>query len=363
MQRKICFVGLSNIQAVPYLDKYIKLLKCEYDIIYWDRKGIEEDCGAINHYVMKYAINTDATQLEKAVGYYKFKRYAQRILRRENYKGVILLSGNIAVLLRKTLKKKYKNKYIVDIRDYFKESNKWYFKAEKDVLDNSALAVISSNAFKIFLPEHKYYIIHNSQDITREQVGQFRMKDKRKNKQIVISCIGAIRFINQFKKVLEYFANDNRFLIRFIGYGADELKNFCEERNISNVYLHDRFPPEKTLDYYYDTDIIMNLYGNNTPLLDYALSNKLYYAAQLGIPILVCPKTYMEEIAVGNGFGFTLNLDDESMSDKLYEYYRSIDWEKFYKNCDNFIQQVVEDNNIFSEAVKSFLVKLENAEG
>ena len=95
MKKRICFVGLSNIQAAPYLYKYIKLLKCEYDIIYWDRKGIDEDCGAINHYAMRYVINADATQLDKAVGYFKFRRYAQRILRKEKYDGVILLSGNV----------------------------------------------------------------------------------------------------------------------------------------------------------------------------------------------------------------------------------------------------------------------------
>jgi len=354
MGKKICFVGLSNIQAVPYLYKYVKLLKCEYDIIYWDRKGIDEDCGAVNHYPMKYVIKANATQIDKAIGYLKFKKYAQRILKKENYDGVILLSGNIAVLLRKILKKKYNNRYIVDIRDYYKESNKWYFNAEKDVLDNSAMAVISSKAFKTFLPEHEYHVVHNSQNITREQIEKFRNRSKKIDEQIVISCIGGIRFFEQFKKVLLYFANDNRFLIRFIGYGANVLRDFCEENSIYNVYLHDRFPPEKTLNFYYDTDIIMNLYGNNTPLLDYALSNKLYYAAQLGIPILVCQNTFMEEVAVSNGFGFTFDLEDETMKDTLYKYYNTMNWNEFYKKCDEFMIEVENDELQFREGVNKF---------
>ena len=297
-------------------------MNCQYDIVYWDRKDIIEGCGATNHYAMKYFLKVNASQFEKLKGYLKFRRYAVRVLKNEKYDGVILLSGNVAVLLKKILKKKYKKKYIVDIRDYYKESQKWYFNAEKDVLDSSGMAVISSKAFTKFLPCHKYYVVHNSHNITTSQINEFRAKrKKKKGEPVVISCIGGMRFFEQYKKILTYFANDDRFLVAFIGYGSNFLKKFCKEEMINNVYIHDGFPPEKTLDFYYNTDIVMNLYGNNTPLLDYALSNKLYYAAQLGLPILVCPNTYMEEVAVGNGFGFSLDLEDTTMRDKLYDYY------------------------------------------
>ncbi len=354
-KKKICFVGLSNIQAAPYLYKYIELLDNEYDIVYWDRKDIDENCGATNHYSMKYPIKADASKIKRLKGYLKFRKFASKILKNESYDGVILLTGNVAVLLGHILKKKYEGRYIVDIRDYYKENNKWYFNAEKDVLDSSAMAVISSKAFKTFLPERKYYVVHNSQNITKEQVNIFRAREKKKDKQLVISCIGGMRFFEQYKRVLACFANDNRFLIQFIGSGSNILKKYCEENNITNVYLHDRFPPRKTLDFYYDADIIMNLYGNNTPLLDYALSNKLYYAAQLGIPILVCPDTYMEEVAVSNGFGFTFDLEDETMRDKLYEYYHLVDWDKLYQNCDKFMEEVYAEEEEFKNAVKSFL--------
>ena len=353
-RKKICFVGLSNIQAVPYLYKYINLLKCEYDIVYWDRKGINENCGAINHYALNYTIKANASQIQKAIGYLKFRRFASHILKEKNYDGVILLSGNVAVLLRKILKKKYCKKYLVDIRDYYKESQKWYYNAEKDVIENSAMAVISSKAYKTFLPKHKYYIVHNSQNITRKQIEQYRSRNKINSNSIVISCIGGMRFFEQYKKVLLYFANDERYQLRFIGYGSNILKEFCKKNKITNVYLHDRFSPEKTLSFYYDTDIVMNLYGNNTPLLDYLLSNKLYYSAQLGIPILVCPNTYMEEVTVSNGFGFTFDLENESMRDKLYQYYKSIEWDDLYKNCDKFMEIVYEEEKEFYVGLNNF---------
>ena len=80
-KKKICFVGLSNIQAAPYLYKYIELLDNEYDIVYWDRKDIDENCGATNHYSMKYPIKADASKIKRLKGYLKFRNFASKILK------------------------------------------------------------------------------------------------------------------------------------------------------------------------------------------------------------------------------------------------------------------------------------------
>lgn len=127
---------------------------------------------------------------------------------------------------------------------------------------------------------------------------------------------------------------------------------------MNNVELIDRFPPEKTLNYYYETDIIYNLYGNKTPLLDYALSNKLYYAAKLKTPIIVCPNTYMEEISKGYGFGFTFDINNPEECDNLFEYYKSINWHDFNYNCNNFIRKINKDNENFNCAISNFVERI-----
>ena len=84
----------------------------------------------------------------------------------------------------------------------------------------------------------------------------------------------------------------------------------------------------------------MNLYGNHTPLLDYALSNKLYFAALLYKPILVCEDTYMEKVSIENGFGFVLPMKDESEKDYLVSYVQNLDRKKLIKNCDSFMDRI-----------------------
>ena len=316
-KKKICFISLGNIYLCPYISKYISLIECDYDVIYWDRHRVEEDINAKQVYAFRYEMDEGKNKLNKLIGYLKFRRYAFYIINKNDYDGVILLHTSGGILLHSILKRRYKDKYIVDIRDYTMENNPLFFIMEKSLIDNSALAVISSKGYESFLPLHNYVLVHNDSFIDENIISKFEIKDKKKDR-IVISYIGLIRFHDQNKRVILKFKNDSRFILRFIGKDAYALKEFCEKNQVDNVELIGRFTPEKTLEYYYETDIIYNLYGNKTPLLDYALSNKLYYAAKLKMPILVCPATYIEEVSKKYGFGFTFKLDDPNACDDLF---------------------------------------------
>ncbi|MGD7053943.1 glycosyltransferase family protein [Sutcliffiella horikoshii] len=354
-KKKVCFITTRNIFNTTCLPRYAKILNDDFDIIYWDQHGIEENCGANNHYKFEYKMPYGKGKLKKAIGYLKFKNFAINIIKKNKYDSLILLPTQTGLLFSKLLMTKYKGRFILDIRDYTAENNILIYQLEKKVIHSSGITVITSPAYKTFLPKHEYLISHNITKIDQEVINMYRKRTNIDKEKIVISCIGSIRFIDQFKKVIQSFANDDRFELRFIGRGSENLNDYCMEKSIKNVMLKGRFNSEDTIGYYLDTDIIMNLYGNNNPFLDYALSNKLYYAATLGIPILVCPNTYMEDVTVSNGFGFTYDLDNPQMSDKLYEYYQSIDWDKFYNKSDKYMESVNMDENIFMKSIRDFI--------
>jgi hypothetical protein len=356
-KKRICFITLSNLYLCPYISKYISLIDCDYDIIYWDRHGIDENMGAKEVFPFRYEMDENQGKLKKISGYLKFRKYAIDIIKKKNYDGVILLQTSVGILLQKILTKKFSGKYIVDVRDYTMEKNKIFFSLVKNLINKSANTVISSKGYKSFLPEYEYTIVHNDIKIDKDTIVRFE-KRKRNKERVVISYIGLIRFNDQNKRIILKFKDDDRFLLRFIGKGANSLKKFCLDNNITNVELIDRFPPEKTLEYYYDTDIIYNLYGNNSPLLDYALSNKLYYAAKLRMPIIVCPDTYMEEVCTQFGFGFVFKLQDMNACTDLFNYYQSINWSIFEQKCQRFIRLVEEENEVFNDMVKKYINKL-----
>lgn len=354
-RKRICFVLLTNIYLCPYLEKYISTIGCDYDIVYWNRHNIEEKTNAKKQYAFNYFMGENKSKISKLIGYIKFRAFSRRILQDSHYNGVIVLTTSAGILLKSILRKKYRNKYIVDIRDYTLEKSLVFLKLEKALIYNSAFSVISSMGYLKFLPEYENYILtHNNLDISESCLR--RIRDRKDNERpIVISYIGLIRFNKQNKRIIDMFGDDERFIIRFIGKGALELKEYCKDNMAKNVEFIDWFPPEQTLDYYYETDLICNLYGNNTPLLDYALSNKLYYAAMLHIPILVSPDTFMAEISTNYGFGYVLPLEKESEKDNLYSYYKNINWDDFTQKCEVFNRKVTVDNILFKDKVRGFI--------
>ncbi len=358
--KKICFISLDNIFLVPYFNNYKEILKNHrYDLIFWN-KNIESDTDNLAQnnendiFIFNYKINGNENKFYKLIGYIKFRNFIYRKLKKNNYDKIVLLQGQLTVLLASILLKKYKSKYIVEIRDYFMESNKIYYFIEKKVLEKSGLCIISSEKFKEFLPKLNYFIIHNFSKFNNIKINYDG------NSSIVISNIGLIRFNEQNLKFINLFQGDSRFRIRFIGKGANNLKILAEKRNynLKNIEFIDKFSPKETQKYIEETDIIFNLYGNNTPLLDYALSNKLYYSAQFLKPVLVCKGTAMEDIAVKKyNFGFTFDMEKKEEKERLYYYYKNIKLKTLKQNCDLFLKKVEEENSKTILEMENFLLE------
>ncbi|NDI34880.1 glycosyltransferase family 4 protein [Chengkuizengella sediminis] len=355
-KRKFCFVFMGNLYLCPYISRYLKGNEFDYDIIYWNRDDINEKSNAQNIYSLNYSLSPEDSKFRKLKGYWIFKKFAERILREKDYDGVILLQTAAGVLLQSLLRRKYFKKYVLDIRDYTLEKYKLFYTIEEKVIKASNMTVISSEGYKNFLPTSEYVVLHNNRLLDVNHVLKIRSRKNNKRK-IVIAFIGYVNYQDQHKKLLNLLKNDNRFELHFIGKQAERLIPFCRENNIDNVKIEGQFPPENILNYYEDVDIIHNLYGNNTPVLDYALSNKLYFAAEFRMPILVCSGTYMEKESKEYGFGYTFNMDNSNVADDLYDYYVNIDWLKINQGCNAFLDKVKRDNVKFEFLFKKFVVK------
>ena len=111
---KICFVTMGNLYLCPYIESYIKNLKVDYDIIYWDRDNIEEETNARNMYKFSSPAKVSRDRglsglVKKVRGYFGFYRFANKVLKENNYSTVILLQTLAGMLTSRTLLKKYNN--------------------------------------------------------------------------------------------------------------------------------------------------------------------------------------------------------------------------------------------------------------
>lgn len=354
MSLTCCFIFPGNVFSTPYLQRYLDLFEGTYDFISWNAACIDENTNARKHYRLNYRFTPSDSKIHKLLGYAKFKWFATNILRRNDYDHVVCLTGNAAVLLSRILITKYRKRYIVDIRDYYKEHITLYRKAQECVLASCGLSVISSLAFKSFLPTRDYVLVNNITRFKPEEIEYMRNRTH-ENLPIVLSCIGNNRFLEQNKRIITAFANDTRFELRFIGAGSDNLAAFCQDNGFTNVKLIDRFPPQDTAKFYMDSDMILSLYGNDSPSLKYALSNKIYYAAQAGIPILVCSGTYMETVSQKYGIGFTVDLENKQCADRLFVEYMDIKWPQLRERYDHFLVNVAKEDVMFDLRVAEFL--------
>lgn len=355
---RICILTTRNIFDAPCLAKYQSLLQEPFDIVYWDRCGIQEECGATNYFRYNGFLPANAGKMEKIQSYLRFLCFANRILEKRDYAKLIVFPTQMGWLIQGKLCNKYKGRYVLGIEDYAGENHLLISFITQRIVMNAGLCSITSPAYKTFLPKipkKNYVISHNIQPIDKEIIQRYRTRIYNIDRPIVLSFIGSVRFIEQQKKLISLFKNDIRFQLKYIGKGSDQLADFCRHEDVDNVTLIGRFDRTQLSEFYLETDMAINVYGNHDPYLDYALSNKLYSAAMMGMPILVSPDTYMAEISKYFGFGYCVDLDDSSTPDKVFEYYRDINRNTLFSGCDNFVDSVYQDEEKYIEIGRKFL--------
>lgn len=311
---KICIVSMDNVKRVPYITQYLNCLRGKpFDFVFWDRDCTYDEIGADKSFGYRHRVRHGESNLvqmyEKLTGYIAFRQFASNVLVREDYERVVCLTGNCAVLVSKVLLSKYARRYIIDIRDYWHEDNRKYHETEQRLIEASAFPVISSPAYREFLGDHDFRIMHNSQLLSSEDIA---IVDHPHNVPLHVVCVGAAKNLAYDCKVIDYFANDDRFRLSFRGRGYDCLKSYISRKGITNVEATGEFDFSRTMEMYRDADIILSMYGNGSPYWDYALANKLYFAAQLGLPILVCEKTAMADIVNEYNLGIAFDPTDTS---------------------------------------------------
>lgn len=349
---------MTNTFLCPYVNKYMSSISSEnsVDFIYWDRHGIDEELRLFDSvFRFEQDLNEKTKKRKKLLLFLSFKRYCEKILNNNSYDRVIILHNYMAVLMRRFLVAHYKRRYLIDIRDYSFEHNYFFYALEKNAIYNSGMAVISSEGYKRFLPKWDYTICHNDPQIDKETIRRLSEEITHDDSAIQISFIGLVRFFEQNRKLLDILGNDSRFRLAFYGQNSGQLQEYARKKQVKNAVFRGRFDPEETIELFKSADIINNYYGNHTPVLDYALSNKLYYAAAFKKPILVCKDTYMHELASKYSFGITLDDKSKDAADQLYQDYVSIDKEAMSRGCEEFLEEVEKDNKVFRDELNAFL--------
>ena len=348
---KVCIVAANNIRYSPYIYFYIEILrqlKIDYELIIPLRNDIEDPFeGVITE------ISWDKT-VPTPISYYKYMKKVHKIISAKNFDALVLLTSNIAVFSNPWITRDYKGRYLVDIRDFSHENNMLFRLLEKRTIDNSYINIISSEKFKSFLPSSKYNIAHNI-PVNYTEIESFK---KNINSPITIGYLGTGNYIDNAFALAKLVEKDDRFQLQFWGPSIIEEKLKIKGVVFNNhiTYRGSYLPNQKEI-ILKESDILFNLYGYGTPLLDCALSNKLYDALIYKKGILVCPGTYMAEMA--GPLGFSMDLTETKNLEEVYQWYVSINDEEVTNYAKQKINLFRNENENTKKLIKGFFTGLE----
>lgn len=326
----ILLVLPSNLHWAPYYIRYEKILKengIPFDLILWNREGLKESTLG-RRIEFKVPDETNSGSVTKIFKFIRFAEFILNTIKKYKYQKIVFVGtyAGVPALLSRYLKKNYKGRYWIDLRDITYEKYRFFYKLESEAIVNSYNTVISSKGYKPFLPKFDYGYIHNIDPTMDEIATKYH---KTESDRIRISYIGNLAYWNSCKEMINLLANDNRFVMNFVGPNYEIIQQYCKENCITNVTFHGRFKREETVYFYNNTDIIYNIYGNDTINVRTALSNKLYYAMRFRLPILVSPNTYMEKLTKKYNIGISFN-NSKGFADELFKWYQNYDLEKHY---------------------------------
>ena len=258
---RVGIIAANNIRYSPYIFSYTEILKkidVEYELIIADRYGLKENFDSVVH-----VLPWDHSQ-KTIVNYLKYTSNVKAIIRKQRYDALIILTSVNAAFLGIWLKRHYKGRYIVDIRDYSHENIYPYFLLEKIAVQNSLMNVISSRKFTEFLPQAEYSVCHNFNENARI-VPCFQ----RSEGQITIGYVGGVSYVDQCKKLMALVVKDSRFKMEFFGTSTKEeqMRRAINEFDCDRIIFHGAYAAAEKESILQKVDILFNAYGNGIPLL------------------------------------------------------------------------------------------------
>lgn len=359
---KILIVGFTKLAYMPYMNIYLEELRkkeCETHLLYWNRDG-KQDISAPDYLIIhEFHLNQKDEQPKwsKIFNFIKYRNHAKKIINELKPDKIIVLTTLPAILLSKVLCKKYKNKYIFDYRDVTFDNFSFFRKITSNIVKNSYCTMVSSVAFKKYLPKDKnIHTVHNilSDALIRRDI---RNKISRDHNPIRIRYWGLIRQEKINKQFISRFFNDDRFELHYHGRiekAAQNLMKYCKENGFENVFFHGPYLPEDRYKFIEDTEIIHNVYDNDFETQP-AMGNKYYDGVIHYLPQICNKGSLMGELVDKYETGINVSLKESDVSQKIYDYYSAIDWNIFKNKADIALENSIRDLDKCRNSINNFL--------
>ena len=348
----------ANLYFAPYVKIYTTILdalQVNYDLIYFDKKGLNEPAAH------RFSLPMDATasQWKRLVNYIRYSCFLRKTIKREAYDKLIVFGPQIGIFLYGFLKKHYRHRFILDYRDLSIEQR--FKKRYEALLKISSFNVISSPGFKRCLPENFDYILSHNFDINILTQALLEKPQKpvelmRPNQPISVLTIGGIRDYEQNAAVMMALANNPSFRVAFVGRGEEnadvKLKELAEKNHVTNVHFQGYYE-KKDEPRIVQESTFLNIFYPRKLSHDTALSNRFYNSLIFRKPMITTANTIQGDYAAKYGVGIAIDNTDQ-LGSMLETYVKEFDASKYETNRNQLLQSFKQDYDIFKKAVVDF---------
>ena len=339
----------------PYVYNYYRIVEdCggEYDVVCWNRGGIEGLELPSNHIIYDQPTDNNFSPIRKLLEIYGFYRFVRRSVRGRKYQFVFIYTIADSIFFTPWLISRHNGRFIFDIRDYSPlidhRMTRWFV---CQLLSHSALNVISSEGFLRWLPkEYRYLICHNTSIDKARSFINYGLRRERDG-VIHVMNIGALRDVESNLEVIKRLGNRDDIMLDFVGDGdaAPELKQYCWNHAVSNVAFYGRYKKEEEEQFVRQCDM-MNVFLPADKKSAYLMSNRFYLSVCFRKPMIVNKGCFQADQVRKYGLGLVIE-NDEDMYAEVVRYWESIDWQKYNENCVRFLQDVCDELDRFRKEI------------
>lgn len=359
---KILILGFSKIKYMPYMNFYLDNIDTkenEVHLLYWNRDLKEEDTTAVQGVTLhefRCFQEDDVSKFSKIGSFAKYRKSARKLLLEGDFDFVIVLHSLPGVLVYRTLRKKYRGRYILDYRDSTYEGFAPFRRMIGGLVKSAKAVFVSSDAFRRFLPSAESGKIFTSHNLLLDALShrEERTEHGIPSSKIRFSFWGFIRHEEINREIIRKIAADSRFELHYYGREqqvARNLKAYAAQLGAENVFFHGEYQPEDRYEFVRSTDLIHNLYRDGNMML--AMGNKYYDAAIFRIPLVSMKGSFMAETAGRAQIGFSADPYEADFTDRLYAAYQGLDRKAFAENCDRELDRVLREYTSGAEYIRA----------
>lgn len=356
-KKRICLVLSNTLNVSPYVKYFTSVFDrsgIDYDIICWNRNDfpIEKENNLI---CFEYKSVESESTFKKLYDYAKFGKFVKQHLKNK-YDYLVVFDVPTAFFIFSILKKQFKKKFILDIRDHSPLITplKSVGLLQK-MINLSALTTISSEGYKEWLPKDQKYILSHNFNLSSVYISNVNQSVPFSDSKIKIVTIGVIREFDENKRVIDACSSNAKYEVSFVGYGSEyeNLKNYAT--NFNNVFFQGRYNKQNESSIIEKFDLINLIHPDNIHC-NTAMSNRFYMCLLYKIPLIVNKSSIHSRYVSKYELGVVVDTHDEIIS-KIEEFKSVFQYERFSTSCDHVLELIKEEQICFENNVEQLIKK------